>query len=103
DPTSNLYTISGEGSQIFVLPRSIPASNSPQAAQKLDHRGADFVPQVEQPFDQGGANFGPEQESLNKKKENKIQENRRSRAPAREAISAPAAVDSELQKVFNDF
>ena len=88
DPTSNLYTISGEGSQIFVLPRANAVSNSPQAAQKLDHRSAEYAPPVVQLFDRGGANFGPEQESLNKKKENKIQENGRTRAGAQGRFNA---------------
>jgi DnaD/phage-associated family protein len=104
DPTSNLYTISGEGSQIFVLPRPNTASNSPQAAPNLDHRIPDFVLQAVQPFDRGGATVAPEQDSLNKKKENKIQENGRTRARAREASAAPAATaDPELQKLLNDF
>ena len=104
DPTSNLYTISGEGSQIFVLPRPNTASNSPQAAPKLDLRIPDFVLQAVQPFDRGGATVAPEQDSLNKKKENKIQENGRTRAQAREASAAPAATaDPELQKLLNDF
>jgi DnaD/phage-associated family protein len=103
DPTSNLYTISGEGSQIFVLPRPNTASNSPQPAPNLDHCSAEVAPLVVQPFDQGGANFGPEEESLNKKKENKIQENGRTRAQTREAASTPAAADPELQKLLNDF
>jgi DnaD/phage-associated family protein len=103
DPTSNLYTVSGEGSQIFVLPRPITAPDTPKAAQKLDHGSADFVPQVVQPLDEGGANFGPEQDSLNKKKENKIQENGRTRARAREAASTPVTADPEQQKLLNDF
>jgi DnaD/phage-associated family protein len=104
DPTSNLYTISGEGSQIFVLPRPNTTSSSQQAVPKLDHRSADFAPQVVQPLDQGGADFGPEQDSLNKKKEDKTQENGRTRAQAREIASPPAAAaDPELQKLFNDF
>jgi DnaD/phage-associated family protein len=103
DPTSNLYTISGEGSQIFILPRPYVAPNPPQAAPKLDHRSAEFVPQVVQPLDRGGANVAPEQDSLNKKKENKTQENGRTRAQAREAASPPAAADPELQKLLNDF
>lgn len=104
DPTSNLYTISGEGSQIFILPRPIIAPVMPQAAPNLDHRIPNFVPQVVQPFDGGGAKSAPEQESLIKKKENKIQENGRTRAQAREANpTTAAAVDPELQKLLNDF
>src|SRR5690606_19198371 len=40
---------------------------------------------------------------FNKKKENRNQENGRTRAPAREAASSPAAADPELQKLLNDF
>lgn len=103
DPTSNLYTISGEGSQIFVLPRPNTASNSPQAAPNLDHRIPDFVPQAVQLFDRGGANSALELDSINKKKSNKTQENGRTRAQAREAASPLAAADPELQKLLNDF
>jgi DnaD/phage-associated family protein len=104
DPTSNLYTISGEGSQVFVLPRPNTAANAPEAAQKLDHRSANFVPQVVQSLEHGGANSGPESYSMNKKQGNKIQENGRTRAQAREIASPPAAAtDPEMQKLLNDF
>ncbi|MBK8138338.1 MAG: helix-turn-helix domain-containing protein [Chloroflexi bacterium] len=115
DATSNLYTISGEGSEIFAL-RSVPSGKvvqslhyvspgiEPKAVQNLHHGSAENAPQVVQNLHQGSANAAPELDSKNKKKSNKTQENRIAPAHTHEAsAAAAAAADPELQALFADF
>lgn len=102
DATSNLYKISGEGSAIFA-PRRVD-SDMPvrEAVQNLHHGSAANAPQVVQDLHHGSANAAPELDSVNKKKSNKIQENRIAPAHTHE-VSAAAAADPELAKLFSDF
>jgi DnaD/phage-associated family protein len=113
DATSNLYTISGEGSEIFA-PRGVPtdevvqslhhgsAECARQVVQNLHHGSAEFAPQVVQQMHHGSANAAPELDSVNKKKSNKIQDNQIAPARTHEA-SAAAAADPELEGLFSDF
>ncbi|MBK8136704.1 MAG: helix-turn-helix domain-containing protein [Chloroflexi bacterium] len=94
DATSNLYTISGKGSEIFA-PRGVPSAKvvqslhhvsagiEPQAVQDLHHGSAANAPQVVQDLHHGSANAAPELDSKNKKKSNKTQENRIARGHMR--------------------
>jgi hypothetical protein len=118
DLTSNRYTISGEGSEIFA-PRGVSsaevvqilhhstAENTSPAAQDIHHGRAGLAPQVVQQMHHGSANAAPELDSTNKKKINKTQDNRIARERIREAgedsDSAAAAADPELAKLFSDF
>lgn len=95
DLTSNLYTITGEGSEIFG-PRGpkIPtddapalqivhhgsADRTPQVVQKPHHRSSDRRPQVVQELDHGGAPVAPKPDSKNQRQKNKTQENHKTHA-----------------------
>ena len=70
DATSNLYTISGEGSEIFA-PRGVPSGKvvqslhhvsagiEPQVVQSLHHVSAGIEPQAVQDLHHGSAGFAP--------------------------------------------
>ncbi len=114
DATSNLYTISGKGSEIFA-PRGVPSAKvvqslhhvsagiEPEAVQDLHHGSAANAPQVVQDLHHGSANAAPELDSKNNKRSNKTQENRIARVHTHEASAAAAAPDYELQALFTDF
>jgi DnaD/phage-associated family protein len=114
DLTSNRYTISGEGSEIFA-PRSVPtvevvqnlhhgsAECAPQVVHDMHYGSAGFTPQVVQQMHHGSATAAPELDSMNKKKSNKTQDNRIAPARTHEASAAPAAADPELEALFSDF
>lgn len=106
DATSNLYTISGEGSAIFA-PRGVPSG---EVVQSLHHVSAGIEAQAVQDLHHGSANAAPELDSKNKKKSNKTQENRIAREGTCEAgegtasaSAAAATTDPELQALFTDF
>lgn len=101
DATSNLYTISGEGSQIFAPRRPALAIVNSRMVQGMNYGSTEFAPQVVQPVDHGGANSVPEPDSPNQRQKNKTQENRI--APAHTHEASAAAASPELTPAFSDF